>query len=190
MPFPQRFADRLFCFGVLQHTPDPRGALQSLTRYVRPGGHLIADIYAKTFIRYALWPKYWVRPLTRRMRPATLYRLTSRWVDLIWPLSRQIRRLPRVGKPINWRLLIGDYSDFIADDDTLREWARLDTFDMLAPRYDQPASLATARRWCDELGLDSIDVRRRYSRVEMHARQPVTAPGPEPIAAETPVRTP
>ncbi len=190
MPFPQHFADRLFCFGVLQHTPDPRGAFRSLTRHVRPGGRLVADVYAKTFVRYRLWPKYWVRPLTRRMQPDRLYRLTSRYVDLIWPLSRWIRRIPVIGKPLNWRLLIGDYSDFIADDDTLREWARLDTFDMLAPRYDEPARLATAQGWAEELSLDEVDVRRRYTRVEIHARQPSAAPARDKVRDGSPVRVP
>ncbi len=171
MPFPRDFADRLFCFGVLHHTPDPRSAFECLTSHLRPGGDLVADIYAKTVPRYIFSPKYWIRPLTRRVPPWTLYRLTSRYVDFVWPLARQLRRVPKLGKALNWRLLIGDYSDVIGDDRVLRDWARLDTFDMLAPRYDKPIRLGTAQRWCDQLSLVSVEVRRRYSRVEIHARR-------------------
>ncbi len=174
MPFPRDFANRLFCFGVLQHTPDPQAALRSLEPYVRPGGDLVADIYAKTFARYVLGTKYWVRPVTRRIPPERLYRMTARYVDLMWPLAGRVRRIPRVGKAINWRLLLGDYSDVIEDDEVLREWARLDTFDMLAPRYDKPARAATVKRWCSEMGLVAIQVHRGYNGFEIHARRGAT----------------
>jgi hypothetical protein len=40
----------------------------------------------------------------------------------------------------------------------LLEWALLDTFDMLAPAYDQPQTAATARRWLEQAGLREIEV--------------------------------
>ena len=172
MPFPREIADRLFCFGVLQHTPDPRAALGSLTEIVRPGGTLVADIYLKSFARYVLGTKYWVRPLTRRVPPDRLYPMVARYIDLIWPLARLVRRIPRLGRAIAWRLLVGDHSDVLADDDLLKEWARLDTFDMLAPRYDKPARAHTVSRWCAELGLDSVDIKRGYNGLEIRARVP------------------
>lgn len=172
MPFPRDIADRLFCFGVLQHTPDPRAALRSLVHHVRPGGEIVADIYAKTLAKYVLGTKYWVRPVTRRIAPDRLYGFTSRYVDALWPVARRVRRLPRIGSALNWRLLIADYSALIEDDETLRDWARLDTFDMLAPRYDNPARESTARRWCNELGLVAVDVHPGYNGIEIHARRP------------------
>ena len=171
MPFPKGLADRLFCFGVLQHTPNPRLGFEGLADYVRPGGTVVADIYAKTFVRYALATKYWVRPLTRRMPPALLYRLTTRYVDFMWPLARKIRQIPRLGRSLNWRLLIGDYSDVTADDDVLRDWARLDTFDMLSPRYDKPASFKTVKQWCSDVGLVSPEVLRKHVYV-IRGRRP------------------
>jgi SAM-dependent methyltransferase len=171
MPFEQGVADRLFCFGVLQHTPDPKRGFEGLAQYVRPGGAVVADIYAKTFVRYALATKYWIRPLTRRMPPALLYRLTTRYVDFMWPLARKIRQIPKLGRSLNWRLLIGDYSDVTADDDVLRDWARLDTFDMLSPRYDKPASFKTVKRWCSEVGLVSTEVLRKHVYV-IRGRRP------------------
>lgn len=177
MPFPRDFADRLFCFGVLQHTPDPRAALTSLVVHVRPGGELVADIYAKTFARYVLGTKYWLRPLARRVPPERLYGITSRYVDLIWPIARRTRRLPKVGQLINWRLLIGEgrdvstQADALLDDEVLRDWARLEIFDMLAPRYDKPARARTVRRWCAEVGLVSAEVRPGYNGLEIRARR-------------------
>lgn len=172
MPFPHNYADRLFCFGVLQHTPDPRSALASLKRHLKPGGELVADIYAKTFARYVLGTKYWVRPLTRRMAPQRLHTLTARYVEEMWPLAHRVRRIPRVGRQLNWRLLIGDYSDVLQDDETLLEWAKLDTFDVLAPRYDKPARARTLSRWCAELELEAVTIKPGYNGLEIHSRRP------------------
>ncbi len=40
----------------------------------------------------------------------------------------------------------------------LRDWAVLDTFDMLAPAYDQPQTPETVRRWFEEAGLKEIEL--------------------------------
>lgn len=159
MPFRPGWADRLFCFGVLQHTPDPRRAFLGLPGRLKPGGSLVADVYIKTFAKYVLGTKYWVRPVTRRLDPASLYRYTQRYVTLMWPLARVIQRVPRFGPALNWRLLIGDYRRLLSDDAVLRRWAELDTFDMLAPRYDRPQRLATVAAWAREAELVDVDVR-------------------------------
>jgi SAM-dependent methyltransferase len=182
MPFRAEYADRLFCFGVLQHTPDPRRAFLSLPRHVKPGGWIVADVYAKSFLSVVLSTKYWIRPLTRRIAPDKLYRLTRRYINVMWPVARIVRRIPTIGKALNWRLLIADYSDAISDDGVLREWAYLDTFDMLAPRYDSPQMLRTVKRWCLEADLVDAEVgygvnvtsgrtSQRRSRIEVRARK-------------------
>jgi uncharacterized protein YbaR (Trm112 family) len=169
MPFRQ--ADRIFCFGVIQHTPDPRGAFMALPSHVKPGGAVAADVYLKSFRRYVLGTKYWVRPLTRRVPPERLYRLTRRYVDLMWPVASVIRRIPGIGKSLNWRLLIADYSDRIGDTRLLREWAYLDTFDMLSPRYDHPQTVGTVRRWGLEAGLDDFEVEVCAHGIAMRGRR-------------------
>jgi len=160
LPFPENYADKIFCFGVLQHTPDPRRAFLALPKHLKPGGQIAVDVYVKSLRRYVLGTKYWVRPFTRRVPPERLYPLVRRYVDLMWPVARALRRIPRIGKPINWRLLIADYSHIISNDATLREWAYLDTFDMLSPRYDFPQTARTLRRWFAEAGLSDIEVGR------------------------------
>jgi SAM-dependent methyltransferase len=174
MPFPYDYADRLFCFGVLQHTPDPRRSFLSLPRHLKPGGSLVADVYVKSFARYVLGTKYWVRPLTRRLSPEQLYRLVRRYIDLMWPAARVIRRIPLIGPTLNWRLLVADYSRELGkegevDDAVLRDWAYLDTFDMLSPQFDQPQRLGVVRRWCDEAGLIDVEVAFGYNGIEIHA---------------------
>src|SRR6202167_5140236 len=54
MPFRAATFDRLFCFGMLQHTPSPRRAFRALPRVLRPGGALCADIYKISLFRTVL----------------------------------------------------------------------------------------------------------------------------------------
>jgi SAM-dependent methyltransferase len=153
MPFPRDYADRVFCFGVIQHTPDPRAAFLSLWPHLKPGGSLAADVYVASLSRRWLQTKYLVRPFTRKMEPEKLYRRVRRYVDFMWPLACLIRRIPKVGPSINWRLLVADYTNLGVQGDALKQWAYLDTFDMLSPRYDYPQTLKTVRGWIEESGL-------------------------------------
>ena len=168
MPFRGDFFDRAFCFGVLQHTPDPKKTFFSIVEHLKLGGKIASDVYLKGFTNMFLSPKYWVRPFTRGRGPEKLYPATRRYVDFMWPLAKIIRRIPKIGKSINWGLLVADYSRLLpkADDSTLREWAYLDTFDMLAPRYDKPQTLKTFRRWHREARLVDIDVHRGLNGIE------------------------
>lgn len=180
MPFAARSFDRVFCFGVLQHTPDPHKVFLALEKMLKPGGALAADVYIKNFARWALPFKYWVRPFTKGREPERLYPFVKQYVDFMWPLARLIRRIPRIGPSLNWKLLIADYSQHLAnaDDETLRQWAYLDTFDMLSPRYDNPQTVRTFRRWFREAGLTEIDVGRGFNGVEGRGRKPAAASAP------------
>jgi SAM-dependent methyltransferase len=177
MPFARDFFDRIFCFGVLQHTPDPKAAFAQTVAFLRPGGCVAADVYIKNFYRRVLPFKYWVRPFTKGRPPEQLYRNIRRYVDFMWPLARMLRRIPAIGSSINWKLLVADYSRLLphADDATLKQWAYLDTFDMLSPTYDYPQSVSTFRRWFHEVGYTDIDVHRGYNGVEGRGRKPASA---------------
>ena len=174
MPFAKASFDKVFCFGVLQHTPDPHASFKALVAMMKPGAQLATDIYLKTVMRYYLNTRYWVRPLTRNMDPQKLYDRCKAYIDFMWPLARVIRKIPKIGDAINWRLLIADtFSEMPdADDATLKEWAYLDTFDMLSPAYDIPQSPATFQHWHEEAGLADIDVRLGPNGVVATASKP------------------
>jgi ubiquinone/menaquinone biosynthesis C-methylase UbiE/uncharacterized protein YbaR (Trm112 family) len=164
LPFRENSFDRVVCIGVLQHTPDVKAAFMSLTRQVKPGGNLIVDFYPKETsvrgaIKHLLRTKYWIRPLTRKLSPESLYRWCKGYVSLMWPLARYINRVPRIGRNLNWSLMIADYRGRLPlPDEVLKEWAILDTFDMLAPAYDQPQTVETVRRWFQEADMVHIEV--------------------------------
>jgi SAM-dependent methyltransferase len=173
MPLRRGYVDKLFCFGMLQHTPDVYKAFLALPPMLKPGGELVVDVYKKTFLGTLLATKYYARPLTRHMAPERLYRLTKRWVDVMWPLSTLIRKLPRIGPSINWRLLVADYSPWGLQGALLKEWAYLDTFDMLSPRYDSPQTISTVRKWFVAAGLAEIEVRYGYNGIEGRGKKPL-----------------
>jgi SAM-dependent methyltransferase len=178
MPFAKHIFDRAFCFGVLQHTPDPRKAFFCIRDYLKEGGAVAVDIYLKDFFRWVLPFKYWVRPFTRGRNPEKLYKGVKRYVDTMWPLARIIRRIPRIGPTLNWKLLVADYSQHLpqADDAALKNWAYLDTFDMLSPMYDYPQTVGKLRRWFKDAGYTSIEVHKGYNGVEGRGRIQTTMP--------------
>jgi SAM-dependent methyltransferase len=147
IPFRKEIADKIFCFGVMQHTPDPKKAIFSLVNLLKKGGELIFDIYARK-----IHMKYIIRPLIKGMPPEKLYVICKRWVDFAWPLASFLRKIsPKIGPKINWQLMIADYSREGVQLSQLKEWAYLDTFDMLSPKYDIPASKKEVRGWLFEL---------------------------------------
>ena len=48
----------------------------------------------------------------------------------------------------------------------LKEWAILDTFDNLAPKFDQRQTLSTLRKWFSECEMEEVDVHYGYNGIE------------------------
>ncbi|MEI8305644.1 MAG: methyltransferase domain-containing protein [Chloroflexales bacterium] len=173
MPFRPSSFDKVFCFGVLQHTPDVRASFMALPPMLKEGGLLTVDVYKKTFFSTVLATKYYVRVVTRHMDHYTLYRLSKVWVNLLWPLGRKIAKIPRIGASLNWRLLIPDYRCLGLDETQLKEWAYLDIFDKLSPRYDSPQTRTTLRRWFAEAMMTEVEVAYGYNGIEGRGKKPV-----------------
>ena len=152
--------DYVYCFGVLQHTPDPHRAVLALAPPVRPGGKLAIDFYARLKAN-VLWPKYWLRPITRRMRQERLFALVQWLVPKLLPVSRALSAVPGIGRRLRYLLpVIAYYGVYPFTGEQHREWAILDTFDMLAPAHDHPQTPATVRAWLTEAGLRDVEAER------------------------------
>ncbi len=160
LPFKPASFDFVYCLGVLQHTPDVPRAFKALPGQVKAGGGLAVDVYPK-FWRNYLWPKYWLRPLTKRMNPPELLRLVKSMVRWLLPISRSVGRLPFLSK-LRYALPVVNYEGvYPLSQAQLEEWSILDTFDMLAPAYDYPQSDKTILAWFQEAGFRDIEVFRR-----------------------------
>ena len=160
LPFRPGAFDFVYCFGVLQHTPDVKRAFLALAEPLAAGGQIAVDLYPRLAAN-VIWPKYWLRPLTRRIPPPALLRVVEPLVRLLFPASLALGRVPRVGRKLRHVLPIVNYEGILPlSREQLEQWAVLDTFDMLAPRYDQPQTPDTLRSWFREAGYEAVEVVR------------------------------
>lgn len=166
---PESF-DKVVCLGVIQHTPDPHAAFHSLAKYVRPGGQLVIDCYTRNFAALLQW-KYLLRPITKRVRRQTLYRVIEAMTPPLVPIAKLLRRLAgRLGARL---VPIVEYSHLGLAPELNVQWAVLDTFDMYSPAHDHPASLDTVARWFREVGFEQVHVRYGANGVVGSGRRPV-----------------
>jgi SAM-dependent methyltransferase len=173
LPFTPGSFDRVFCYGVLQHTPDPERAFRSLVEHVRPDGAIAADVYRKQPYIDRWSSKYLWRPLTTRM-PRDLLRRIIEWYVPRWlSIDTRLARVPRLGRFLVAVVPCWNYTGLLdLTPEQLCAWAVLDTFDALSPRYDIPQTVESVRGWCD--GLVDVDVRYGGNGVLINARRPAT----------------
>ena len=156
-PFVPASFDLVFCMGVLQHTPDPASFFRQLVPFVKPGGELMVDIYSAHPKQSLHW-KYALRPVSKRISHRVLLRGIEAAAPVLVPISRQVRRIPKLGKPLSRFIPIFVHDGFmgvIPQEDEVR-MAVLETFDALSPTYDRPRSLRTLHRWFIDGGFEEV----------------------------------
>ena len=155
LPFKPSQFDKVFCFGVLQHTPDFKLSVKSLVEMVKPGGELIVDFYPITGWHTKIHSKYLLRPFTKKMKSENLLARIETNVNWLIAAYKFFDRMG-IGKLINRFLPICDIKSTIPrglSKAALREWVILDTFDMFSPAYDNPQRATTVARWFEEFGM-------------------------------------
>lgn len=172
-PFERASFDRVLSIGVLQHCPSPKRAFMSLVRFVRPGGRIFVDVYRLHWKSFLLG-KYYLRPITRRVKPEALHRLVRFHVGWVYPTTGFLRRLlGRRARTLSWMLGVADYRGvYDVDEESLYELSVLDTFDALAPAFDRPATMRQVRRWFDEAGLVDVHVGPSANGIAAGGRKP------------------
>jgi SAM-dependent methyltransferase len=159
MPFPDGVFDRVFCHGVIQHTPDPAAAFRALDRVVKPGGRLSFDVYLKDGTIQVWKAKYLWRPLTTRMDRARLLRALEWFIPKWLPIDTAIKRTPILGRYLGAIVPCMNYFYLPLSREQKLRWAIMDTFDALAPAYDNPVTLDEVRTWFESAGYERFEVR-------------------------------
>jgi 2-polyprenyl-3-methyl-5-hydroxy-6-metoxy-1,4-benzoquinol methylase len=139
LPFKPGVFDGVYCIGVIQHMPNPLGAVPPIARVLRAGGAIAVTIYEKR--RFTMLnSKYLLRHLTRRLEGETLLRVLKTVMPVVFPVSELAFRLPApANRLMQAAIPVANYVDEPALTREQRyAWALMDTFDMLAPEYDQP----------------------------------------------------
>lgn len=160
LPFKENYFDFLLCIGVIQHTPDPLLSLTSMLKHLKVGGKFCFDVYASP-ISY-LHPRHLFRPITKRVKKETLYKIIEVIMPPLFVLSTILHKIPFVGQllarlvPVaNWRANIK-----LKDESMYYQWSLLDTFDWYSPAFEKPQSKATIEKHLNSLGLKSFEVER------------------------------
>lgn len=156
MPFPDAAFDKVFCLGVLQHTPDFAASVKALVAKAKRGGEIVVDFYPIRGWWTKIHAKYLLRPITRRMDHNRLLGLIEQNVDWMMRLSDGLHRL---GLGVTTRFLP------LVDQRTiprslsakeLRETTVLDTFDMFSPEHDHPHRLAAVTQMFERAGAEVL----------------------------------
>jgi len=160
LPFMLEAFDFVYSLGVLQHTPNVATAFESLPPMVTGGGALCVDYYEKSF-KSRLLPKYWLRPFTKGMEKDRLFAIVKAAIPVLLPLSRALGRIPGVGFLLKRLVPVANYDGiYPLSENQLREWALLDTFDMLSPAYDSPQTAGVVHGLFEKAGMQDIEVLR------------------------------
>ena len=152
LPFPSSSFHRVFCYGVLQHTPNPSAAFSAIVSFVKPGGHLAIDVYTHPPVLTRFWSKYLWRPITTRLPTRVLRRVIEFYVPMWLPVDDFFSRIPKLRRLVPGVIPCWNYRGmFPLTEQQRREWAILDTYDALGARYDFPQTIETVRAWVRRL---------------------------------------
>jgi 2-polyprenyl-3-methyl-5-hydroxy-6-metoxy-1,4-benzoquinol methylase len=158
LPFELESFDFIYSLGVLQHTPEVSSALTSLPAMLKSGGKICVDVYWSRF-RTMMHVKYLLRPLTKRMHKGALFRLLEILVPPMLKTSQFLGSIPLLGKFLKRIIPVADYTGiYPLTSLQLKEWALLDTFDMLAPEFDNPQTVKQLRMLLTKAGIVDIEI--------------------------------
>jgi SAM-dependent methyltransferase len=176
-PFAPYSFDRVFCLGVIQHTPVPAITFRALARMPKPGGTLVIDAYIKR-LRTLLHSKYALRPFTRRMDEDKLLALVEQMVRWLLPVSDMLGGVPAIGHYLQRLVPVINYRKaYPLSDKQVYEWAVLDTFDALGATFDNPVTANEMRLWFQDAG---------YTEIEVFVARALVGRGRAPLSAAHP----
>lgn len=160
LPFAPASFQFVYSLGVLQHTPDVARSFSCLPPMVAPGGRLCVDYYEKSW-KSLLLPKYWLRPLTKRIAKQRLFAGLQKILPALLAASNLIGYFPGIGKTARRIVPVANFEGILPlSAQQVKEWALLDTFDWLSPEYDNPQTERSARRMIEDAGLKQVEVVR------------------------------
>ncbi|MFO0755020.1 MAG: methyltransferase domain-containing protein [Byssovorax sp.] len=158
LPFKRGVFDGVFCFGVIQHTPDPRKTMETLPAFLKPGGLLGYDFYEATssvklgFIRLALRRVTPDLPVTANLRLAQTLTAALFPVGAVWariPLARRFVGLLPIAVVHDKRLSLKQ--EYL--------WTLLDTFDWYGPKFEIRQKHPEVAHLLKSLGLRDVKSR-------------------------------
>jgi 2-polyprenyl-3-methyl-5-hydroxy-6-metoxy-1,4-benzoquinol methylase len=175
LPFAPEQYDIVLCLGVIQHTRHPEQTLADLYRQVRPGGWLVIDHYTHSLSLYTRFAELLLRPILKRLPPASGVAATRSLTRLFFPLHRAAR----ASRPMQMLIsrfspLLTYYQAFPQLSERLQyEWAELDTHDCLTDYYKHARSRSSIAATLTSMQALQIWVAKGGNGVEARCQKPL-----------------
>jgi len=138
LPFKRQSFDGVYSLGVLQHTPDPLGAVKHLSEFVAPEGRFATWVYEKhADWKEAFLPRVWIRAITAKWSDPTKLSMSKILTAIFFPLGWILSWFGRPGQLASWFLPYAARHQY-GRGDLKRQWRYcvLDTFDWYGPEYE------------------------------------------------------
>ncbi|MBI5413854.1 class I SAM-dependent methyltransferase [Candidatus Peregrinibacteria bacterium] len=158
IPFDDKQFDFVFCYGVLQHTPDPEKAFYAIEKKLKPGGKISIDVYHKDGKIRPWKSKYIWRPITTKIDPQKLLKFLKYFIPVWLPFDTAIKLIPVLRNYLGAVIPCWNYFYMDLSLKEKVEWAVMDTFDVLAAKYDIPMTMADVDRWFKNCGYTNYEV--------------------------------
>jgi SAM-dependent methyltransferase len=188
LPFRGGSFDAAFCFGVIQHTPDPRRTMETVPRFVRTGGWLAYDFYERTRWERPWVPHFFLRRYTPEWPVGRLLVFSHVLTAVFFPLAWVVHRTPVLDQ-LSALLPVAVFSSKELSLRAQYQWTVLDTFDWYGPRFEQRQNFREVATLLSRLGLQDIMGRPGSVTARLPDRWPdrragatVDASDPEPAA--------
>lgn len=160
LPFERSSFDYVYSLGVLQHTPDVKKSFDCLVEMLKVNGKYCVDFYEKSWYSFLL-PKYILRPVTKNLPEEKLFNFLNQITPCLLNLSIAIKKIPLLGKILYRLIPVANYHGVLPlNEEQLKAWALLDTFDWLSPSFDNPQSEKTLKEWMQNSGLKNVKIIR------------------------------
>ena len=155
LPFPDESFDKVFCLGVLQHTPDFERSVKCLIKKVKVGGEVVVDFYPINGWWTKINAKYMLRPITKRISHQHLLSLIEK--NIKWLIKVHFA-LHKIGLGLLTRFLplcnIKDTFPSNLNSEEILERAVLDTFDLYSPQHDHPQRIEAVAKMFEKYNAD------------------------------------
>ena len=111
------------------------------------------DYYVKTWKSLFL-PKYWLRPLTKKLPKKSLFANLKKQIPTLLGVSDAFGKVSAICSLLKRIVLVVNYREIYSlSQAQIYEWALPDTFDMFSPAYDESQNQVTVKKWMKKAGL-------------------------------------
>jgi SAM-dependent methyltransferase len=177
LPFRDGTFDAAFCFGVVQHTPDPAKTMETIPRFVRPAGSVAIDFYERTPWEKPWVPHFFFRRWTPRWPVRRLLAFSDVLTALFFPLGWLLSRLPVFRGLCPVLPIAINSSKEMSLADQYRSTV-LCTFDWYGPQFEQRQHFREVVRLLSRLGLQDVLGWPGVASARIPASRPDRHPGP------------